>query len=199
MSILPETADDAPEPIWRLSVDQYHEMMRAGILTDDDPVELLDGCLVTKMVKYPPHTVGTRLVRNRLASIAPQGYIADSQAPITLSASEPEPDVILVRGEEGSYTDSNPGPRDVALVVEVADTSLHRDRGIKKRLYAEAGIPAYWIVDFEDGCLEVFTEPSGPADRPDDARAQVFRPGDSAPVVIEGREVGGVGVKGILP
>ncbi len=199
MSILPEIADDAPEPIWRLSVDQYHEMIRAGILTDEDPVELLDGCLVTKMPKNPPHNKYSRLVRDRLFSISPPGYYADSQAAMTLATSEPEPDAMLVRDDGNGFGDSNPGPRDVALVVEVADTSLRRDRGIKRRLYAEAGIPAYWIVNLVEGCLEVYTEPSGPVEKPDYAHKEVLRPGDSAPVMIEGREVGRVAVQEILP
>src|SRR5262249_41008702 len=132
--------------IWRPSVSQYHQMIRAGILTEDDPVELLGGWLVTKMPKNPAHRTSTRLVRRALERVTPAGWYVDAQEPITLETSEPEPDGVVVRGETRQYLDRHPGPRDVALVVEIADASLDRDRGLKKRLYAEAGIPAYWIL-----------------------------------------------------
>jgi len=113
--------------IWRLSVAQYHEMIRAGILAEDDPVELLDGCLVQKIIKNPPHCLATGLVRDALEKALPEGWHVKSQDPITLAASEPEPDVTVVRGSRRDYADRHPGPADVALVVEVADTGLQRD------------------------------------------------------------------------
>ena len=71
----------------------------------------------------------------------PQGWYVDAQEPITTSDSEPEPDVVIVRGDTRQYLNRHPGAQDLALVVEVADTSLQRDRTSKKRLYARVGIP----------------------------------------------------------
>ncbi len=134
-------------------------MIRAGILTDDDPVELLDGWLVSKMPKNPPHCVVTRLIRQALERLVPAAWYVDTQEPLTTADSEPEPDVVVVRGETRQYLDRHPGPEDVGLVVEVADTTLQRDRTSKKRLYARAGIPVYWIVNLPESRCEVYSEP----------------------------------------
>src|SRR6266851_3947866 len=84
--------------IWRFSVDQYHAIIRAGILTEDDPVELLEGWLVTKMPKNPRHRVVTRLIREALENLGAPGWYVDTQEPLTTADSEPEPDVMVVRG-----------------------------------------------------------------------------------------------------
>lgn len=120
------------ESVWRLSVDQYHEMVRAGIIAEDAPVELLDGLLVSKMTKSPMHAAATKLTQKALEQILPEGWHAAAQEPITLARSEPEPDVSVVRGDARQYLDHHPGPGDVALVVEVADASWQRDRTLKK-------------------------------------------------------------------
>jgi Uma2 family endonuclease len=187
------------EPIWRLSLEQYHAMIRAGILTDDDPVELLEGWLVPKMPKNPSHRAATRLTREALQRLTPAGWYVDAQEPITLEDSEPEPDVVLVRGETRDYLDRHPGPRDVALVVEVADATLLRDRTLKKRLYAAAGIAAYWIVNLPDGQVEFYADPTGPAEQPDYRRRQDYDRSGEVPVVIEGKEVGRLPVRDLLP
>jgi Uma2 family endonuclease len=186
-------------PIWRLSVEQYHEMIRAGILTDDDPVELLEGWLVPKMPKNPPHRITTQLTREALAGILPTGWYVDTQDPITTEDSEPEPDVVVVRGETRQYLDRHPGPGDVALVVEVSDATLQRDRGFKKRLYASASIPVYWIVNLIEKQCEVYTAPSGPTEGADYRHRQDYGPPDAVPLVVEGVEVGCIPVRELLP
>jgi Uma2 family endonuclease len=185
--------------IWRLTVPEYHEMIRAGILTEDDPVELLDGWLVAKMMKKPPHCVATDLVRYALESILPKGWRVRIQDAVTLATSEPEPDAVVVHGGPRDFVDHHPGPKDIALVVEVADISLKRDQKFKKRLYAQAGIPAYWIVNLVDRRVEVYSEPSGPADQPDYRQHRDCGPTDEVPVVVERREVGRIAVGAILP
>jgi Uma2 family endonuclease len=145
------------EPVWRLTVEQYHEMVRTGILTEDDPVELLEGWLVPKVPKNPLHRLSTRLIRLALESLVPAGWYVDSQEPVTLADGEPEPDVMIVRGNSRDYRDRHPGPGEVALVVEVADTSLSRDKGLKKRSYARAGIPVYWIMDLNERRLDIYS------------------------------------------
>jgi Uma2 family endonuclease len=186
-------------PIWRFTVEQYHEMIRTGILTEDAAVELLEGWLVKKMPKNPRHRAATRLVQKALERITPAGWYVDTQEPITLSGSEPEPDAAIIRGETNNYLDRHPGPQDVALVVEVADTTLDRDRGSKKRVYAAAGIPTYWIVNLIDDCLEVYAEPAGSADPPDYRHRQVCAMDSQAILVIAGQAVGHLAVRDILP
>ena len=155
-----------PEPILRLTVEQYHAMINHGILVDDDPVELLEGWLVTKMPKNPRHRAATRLTTNTLERVVPDDWYVDSQEPITTSDSEPEPDIVVVQGDTRQYLDRHPGPRELALVVEVADATLQRDRTLKKRLYAAARVPVYWIVNLRDSVLEAHSDPTGEATDP---------------------------------
>lgn len=200
VSVVSEQSVAVPtDVIWRFSVDQYHAMIRTGILTEDDPVELLEGWLVTKMPKNPPHSVVTQLTREALARILPSGWYVDAQEPITTADSEPEPDVVVVRGERRQYLDRHPSPQDVALVVEVADSSLQRDRSLKKRLYAAAEIPVYWIINLLNGQIEVYTDPSGPGEQPNYHQQQNYGPADTVPMMIEGREVGRLTVRDLLP
>jgi len=81
---LPPRAAYTDEPIFRLTVDQYHELIRSGKLTDDDPVELLEGILVFKMPKKTPHATATRMARRAIEPLLPQGWFYDSQEPMTL-------------------------------------------------------------------------------------------------------------------
>jgi Uma2 family endonuclease len=174
-------------------------MIEAGILTEDDPVELLEGWLVAKMPKKVPHSATTRLVREALAQILPDGWYVDSQEPVTMADSEPEPDVIVMRGEIQDYLDRHPGPADLALLIEVADATLRRDRTVKKRLYAAARIPVYWIINLPDRQLEVYTKPFGQGRQADYRERLLFRAGNEAPVVIDGREIGRLPVDQLLP
>jgi Uma2 family endonuclease len=185
--------------VWRLSVDRYHAMIRAGILTEDDPVELLEGWLITKMSKNPPHSLVTYFVRQVLERLAPAGWYVDEQEPITTDDSEPEPDVIVVQGQRRDYLDRHPGPSDVTMVVEVADATLYRDQVLKKRLYARAGIPVYWIANLTENRFEVYTDPTGPAEEPDYRQRRDYAPSDTLPVVIAGVQVGSIPVQELLP
>jgi hypothetical protein len=201
--VVPAALDTSPDvptlPIYRLSVAQYQAMVRAGILADDDPVELIHGWLVPKMSKNAPHRVSTRKVRRSLERILPSGWYAETQDPVTLADSVPEPDVSVAREELSEDATRNPAAADVAMVVEVSESTLARDRGSKKQLYAEARIPIYWIVNLEDDQLEVFADPTGPSAQPDYRTSQVFGPEEQVPVIIEGREVARIAVRELLP
>ena len=199
ISLPPGDPDVPSDPIFRLSVSQYHEMIRAGILTSEDRVELLEGWLVKKMSKNPPHRVATELAAAALRALVPTGWYVTAQEPITTSASEPEPDISIVRGSPRDYTKSHPGPEHVALLVEVADSSISRDRGIKRHVYARAGVPVYWIVDVNDRRIECFTLPSGPTSEPAYQSVQYFGEAETIPLVIAGQEVGLIAVCDILP
>ncbi len=187
------------DPIYRLSVTQYHDLIDRGILTSDDPVELLEGWLVLKMTKKPPHSVATRRTRLALEKVVSPGYFVDSQEPVTTGDSEPEPDVCIVRANAGDYTAQHPGASDVPLIVEVADTTLPTDRVTKKRVYARAGFPVYWIVNLVNSVVEVYTIPTGPAEEPTYAGRDEYRLGDAIPVAIDGIESGKIPAADILP
>ena len=185
--------------ILRLSIEQYHAIIQAGILTDDDSVELLEGWLVFKMPKNPPHRVTTRLVRTALENILPPGWYVDSQEPITLSNSEPEPDIVVVRGDTRQYLDRHPGAEDIALIIEVSDTTLQRDRTVKKRIYARAGISIYWIVNLVEEQVEVYSQPLVEVEQPDYSQRLDFGRSAVIPIIIEGREIGAIAVDALLP
>lgn len=186
-------------PLWRISVAQYHQMIRTGILTDGDPVELLEGLLVEKMSKKPSHRAATLLFRRALERIVEGNWYVDSQEPITTSDSEPEPDITIIRGDTLDYLDRHPGPEDTALVVEVADATLRRDRGIKKRLYARAGIPVYWIVDVNKLQIEVYSEPNQQAAKPDYQQHRIYQSTEEIPVILDGVTIGQLPVYKLLP
>jgi Uma2 family endonuclease len=187
-----------PEPIKRVSVEEYHAMIRSGVFDDDDPIELLDGWLAEKMPEKPAHSAANGLLVDAIAALLPTGWHVISQEPITTLDSEPEPDLAVVRGKRRDYLDSHPRAADVALVVEVADTTLARDRGVKKDIYARAGIPAYWIVNLVDRRVEVLWGQSSPAGkRP--RRERIFGPDDLVPLVLDSKTIGKLEVKLLLP
>jgi len=185
--------------ILRLRIEQYHAIIQAGILTDDDSVELLEGWLVFKMPKNPPHRVTTRLVRTALENFLPAGWYVDSQEPITLSNSEPEPDIVVVRGDTRQYLDRHPGAEDIALIIEVSDTTLQRDRTVKKRIYARAGISIYWIVNLVEEQVEVYSQPLVEVEQPDYSQRLDFGRSAVIPIIIEGIEIGAIAVNSLLP
>lgn len=185
--------------ILRLSIEQYHAIIQAGILTDDDSVELLEGWLVFKMPKNPPHRATTRLVRTALENILPAGWYVDSQEPITLSNSEPEPDIVVVRGDTRQYLDRHPGAEDIALIIEVSDTTLQRDRTVKKGIYARAGISIYWILNLVEEQVEVYSQPLVEVEQPDYSQRLDFGRSAVIPIIIEGREIGAIAVNSLLP
>ncbi len=186
-------------PIYRLSVAQYHAMAKAGILGEDDPVELLEGWLVQKMTKHRPHSLSTLLIREALRSLISSGWYVDTQEPVTTEDSEPEPDIVVVRGSPRDYADRQPAPADVSLVIEVADSTLQTDRGRKLRLYARVGIAIYWIVNLTERQIEVYSDPSGPAPAPSYRECRIYVAGDPLPVWLDAMEIGVLMVADLLP
>ncbi len=176
------------EPIWRITVDQYDEMIRAGILTADDPVELLEGWLVQKMPKNDPHILAGKLLRHELELLTPAGWHVTTQDPIRLSDSQPGPDVSIVRGSPRDFGTSKPTPEFIGLVVEVSDSSLEKDRVRKKTMYARERIELYWVVNLSERMIEVFSEPTGATKRPDFRQHQTFSEKQRVPVVSQRQE-----------
>ncbi|WP_293339545.1 Uma2 family endonuclease [Microcoleus sp. CAWBG58] len=185
--------------ILRLSIEQYHAMIQAGILTDDDPVELLEGLLVFKMAKNPPHRLATGLTRTALENILPPGWYVDSQEPITLQNSEPEPDIAVIRGDRRQYSDRHPGAEDIAMIVEISDSTLQRDRTIKKRIYARAGISFYWIVNLAESQVEVYSQPLVDVEQPDYSQRLNYGRSAFVSVIVAGVEIGAIEVNNLLP
>ncbi|HZV05337.1 MAG TPA: Uma2 family endonuclease [Gemmataceae bacterium] len=183
----------------RFSVAEYHKLIEIGILTEDDNLELLDGYLVHKMSRNPPHDATLQLIQDTLPRLLPSGWCLRMQSAITLSRSEPEPDAAVVRGNARSYATQHPKPADIGLVIEVADSTLDADRLDKGRIYAEAGIAYYWIVNLVDRQIEVYTLPSGTTATPSFARRQDYRMGDDVSLLLDAALVANIPVRDLLP
>lgn len=182
----------------KFTIDEYHELIRVGILGEDDQVELLEGFLVLKMPRSPAHDFAIQALSKRLYRLVPDSFGIRGQCAATYQESEPEPDLAIVRGDEGSYRGKHPGPGDTALVTEISASSLSRDRNDKARIYARAGIPIYWIVNVVDRKIEVFAQPSGPTEAPAYARHDEYPVGTAVPVVLDGNTVGTINVAEVM-
>ena len=183
----------------KVTVAEYHQMIQDGVFDDGDPIELLEGYLVQKMSHNTPHASAVHKLNKRLMRLAPAGWEARSQLPITLSDSEPEPDGVLAKGDEATFATHHPLPGELGLVVEVADTSRYADRREKGRIYARAGIPVYWIVNVADRQIEVYTDPDTTANPPAYRTRTDHKPGDTVPITLDGAQVGTIAVDELLP
>ncbi len=194
----PVQAPTAAPDLYRFTVEQYHGMIEKGILTENDRVELLEGRIVCKMPHNPPHDGTIVRINRRLTRVLSEDWWVRVQCAIATPDSAPEPDLAIVRGPEEVYFTRQPTPQDVALLIEVADSTLARDRGEKRRLYARARISAYWIVNIPDAQVEVYTQPRAgrsPAYR----QERIYRGDEVVPLILDGKEVAQFAVRDLLP
>lgn len=185
-------------PPYRFRVEQYERMIAAGVLTNEDRVELIEGIVIQKMTQHPPHAVAIDYTLDALRPLLPDGWRLREQKPIELSDSEPEPDLAIVRGPLQRYETRHPRPADIAVVLEVADSSLEADRRDKGRMYARARIPIYWIINLNERCVEVYSEPKG-GKSPAYRQRNDYSIGASVPLMIDGNEVGQVSAIELFP
>ena len=145
----------------RLTVRDYHRMGDAGIFGEDDRIELIDGDLIDMAPISPGHASTVNRLSQAFVLACAGRAIVSIQNPIALDdRSEPQPDVAILRLRDGFYAARHPGPADILLLVEVADSSLRFDRTVKLPLYARAGIAEVWIVDLQHQVLEAYRAPA---------------------------------------
>ena len=185
-------------PVRRFSLDEYHWLIDNGFLTPNDKVELIHGWLVTKMPQNPPHRTCIGRLNAALCALVSGDWSVLPQGPISTKDSEPEPDFALVKSAALDSPTEHPRPKDVALVVEVSDSTLAFDQGEKFRLYAASHIPVYWVVNIPDGRVEVYTQPRR-GKNPTYRECAEYGPGDEVPVVVAGGEIGRIPVLTIMP
>jgi Uma2 family endonuclease len=185
--------------IARFSVASYQRMIETGILMAEDKVELLENYVVLKMARNPRHDSTIQRFNRSVPRLLPSGWDIRIQSAITLSDSQPEPDISVVRGSAVDYDNHPPGPADIGQLIEIAEASLLRDQRDKTRIYARAGTSCYWIANLEDRRLEVYTQPSGPVAIPAYGAFQIYQPGDTIPLVLDGVVVGSLAVADLLP
>ena len=186
-------------PDRRFTVAEYHQMIQTGLLTEDDNVELLEGWIVPKSPRSPAHDGTMGVAEEVIREQFPPGWRIRVKSAITLADSEPEPDLAIVQGPPSRYMDHHPGSSEIAFLVEVADSSLLRDRNDKVRIYARAGIAIYWIINLVNAQIEVYTLPSGPVENATYGQRQDYRPGDVIPLILNGQEVGRIAAQDLLP
>ena len=144
----------------RFTADEYHRMVSAGILREGDPVELMDGQVVVMHSIGPRHNACVAGANRELVRAAGDQAIVLPQGSVRLDMFyEPEPDLVLLRPRQDLYASRHAGPRDILLVIEIADTSLEYDRDVKSPVYASAGIPEYWLVDLNDNIVWRYSRP----------------------------------------
>lgn len=158
-SLVPGGFDAPPLTMRRFTVAEYERLAETGVLTEDDSVELLEGWIVKKMTKYPLHDSTIDLLTRAFGRLLAPGWFLRIQNVLRTDDSEPEPDVVIAIGDPLDFRRRHPTGREVALVVEVAESSIEQDWR-KCRIYARAGVVQYWIVDLNESCLEVFTQPN---------------------------------------
>jgi Uma2 family endonuclease len=143
-----------------LSVQDYHRMVEAGVLAPDERVELIEGQLYKVAAKGTAHSAAVTRIERVLKVRLGDRVLLRLQDPIQLDDySEPEPDVAVVQVNPLDYEDHHPTPDEVYFLIEVADSTLKRDRELKAPAYAQSGIQDYWILDVNQRQLYVFRSP----------------------------------------
>jgi len=180
--------------VYRLDIDEFE---RIADFLKAERVELIDGFIVERGDMDPPHSLTTVRLGRRLGRLIPDGWFVRENNPIRVHATyEPLPDFAVVQGDpDTAYGDRHPGPADVAIVIEISDSTLLKDRGEKLVNYEKGRIGVYWIVNLIDRQVEVFTlRRRGAYGKP-----RIFKPGQSVPVVIDGAVIGQIAVTDIMP
>jgi Uma2 family endonuclease len=145
---------EVSERLVRWSVEEYEQLAEQGALPRR--AELLRGLIIEKMPKSPLHRALSKRLYDLIQKALPPGFVVFQEAPLRLADSEPEPDLLIVRGAEAEFDERHPST--AALVIEVAVTSASLDR-LNPGLYTEAGVEEYWIVLGREQMIEVYHQP----------------------------------------
>ena len=158
----PSTVRLAPENFKHWTVQAYHRLSELGLLDPNERTELISGQIIIMTAKGVPHVIALQLLALQFDNLLRnQPFFVRTQDPIRLDDfSEPEPDLVIVEGDILTYADHHPTPLEIRLVVEVADSTLKQDCETKDKLYAQAKINEYWVVDLQHRQLHIFRKPS---------------------------------------
>jgi Uma2 family endonuclease len=180
--------------LYRLTLRQFETMIGAGVF-GDERVELLNGIMVARMTTYPPHDFAVMALAAAFRVMLPQTeWSVREEKSIRLGArSRPEPDIAVVRGSLTEYARRPPNEHDVALLIEVSDTSYADDTDRKRRLYERFGVPEYWVVDLKNRQVEVFTLKQWIFGPP-----LVYTETEEIPITLDGRAYGRIAVSALL-
>jgi Uma2 family endonuclease len=156
------------------TAEEFERIGRAGIFREDARLELIEGEIFEMSPIGSHHAACVNFLSRLLNRLFGDNHIVATQNPVRLNnLSEPQPDICLLRWRDDFYRDSHPGPADVLLLSEVADTTVVTDLSVKVPLYAGAGIAEAWLVKIPEEEVVIYSEPSGVAYR----HAQLFERG----------------------
>jgi Uma2 family endonuclease len=181
-------------PRRRFTAAEYHQMAEAGILAEDDRLELIEGEIIEMAAIGRHHAAAVLRLSDLFSATFRDVALVNTQNPIRLSDdTEPQPDLTLVRRRPDFYDSGLPGPEDVFLVVEVADTSVAYDRRLKIPLYGRSGIPEAWLIDVNKRTITVYRDPGSDGY----STTRVLRHGEQlAPIAFPDRLVTGAEILG---
>jgi Uma2 family endonuclease len=144
----------------RFTADEYQRMGQVGILSSDDRVELIDGEVVTMTPIGARHNACVNHATRALVRAAGDDAIVQSRGSVRLDLyHEPEPDLVLLRPRSDFYAARVPGPDDILLIIEIAESSIEYDRDVKARVHAAAGITECWLADLNDDVVRRYSSP----------------------------------------
>ncbi|MEQ8470585.1 MAG: Uma2 family endonuclease [Marinoscillum sp.] len=143
-----------------LNADEYQLMSEAGILKPSDKVELINGEIIKMSPIGSRHAAVVDRINRLLHNLTDEQSIVRVQAPIVAGdMSQPEPDISILKSRDDFYATQHPRGADIYLVIEVTDTTYDFDESVKSRIYAEAGIPEFWLVDLRNDLMEIKSQP----------------------------------------
>ena len=180
-----------------ISVDEFQRMIDSGEIAEDAPVELLEGRIVKKMTKHPPHIKAMKNLTRLFGRILPDTWHPQFQDSVRFEDSMPEPDAAILRGHGDDY-DHLAEADDIGLVIEVADTSLNKDRQ-KAAMYARAGISQYWILNLQGDCVEVYQQLTEGEAETSYKRIETYQRGQSVSLLLDDEPIMEVLVDDMLP
>lgn len=184
------------DPYWlrQFSVEEYHKMINSGVFSSNNRVELLEGWIVNKMPQNPPHASSVTRTASRIGRFCPDNWTLRVQMPITLSDSEPEPDITRARGDEETFDTRHPEPTDIGVLIEVGDSSVLEDRRYKGELYAREKIGEFWLINLVARKIEAYTKPRGGKYQ----KKTEFFEKDIVPLILDGVKIADIPVRELL-
>ena len=175
-------------------------MIDAGVLTENDKVELIEGLLVEMSPIHRPHAYVVQQLSRLLGRLTAGKWEVFQQQPVALPTSEPQPDISVVRGTNDDYKTEHPVPAQIGLLIEVADATLLFDRNVKSKIYAAAAIPEYWIVNLPKRRIEVCRNPQASESGMAAYQShEVIEADGTLTLTLDDRQVGNISVSSILP
>jgi Uma2 family endonuclease len=180
----------------------YHRFARKQILRSDHRIELLDGVIYEPLTMSDSHWRVLNHLTTLFVKLSNGGWFATCRSPIILDDhSEPDPDIALVRGTISNYREHVPTAADTLIAIEVSDDTLRFDRGRRLRVYAEGGIPEYWLINLVEHVVQVRTDPRPRSDesRGTYAVQRTYRADEKVPLTLDARVIADVPVAELIP